>query len=122
MARCLLIAALLLLGGCATQERYQAMLQTWLGASEPQLVADWGPPDSVYENEERRYLTWTKQYQSYLRGTPPTYYTHVVGDRLYTSAYGGSPGMIVNSRCKTTFVLEQATVVAWRVEGNACRA
>lgn len=112
---------LLLVAGCATAERYQAMLENWVGAEERELIAAWGPPDSVYEGQDARYLTWNSQYQNYMPGSPPRYETRVVGDRVYTVPYGGTPGHLFTSRCKTTFTLVDARVTGWRTEGNACR-
>ncbi|MEX0760021.1 MAG: hypothetical protein WD100_10615 [Tistlia sp.] len=115
------LIALVLLAACATEAKYQTMLESWVGVEERQLVQAWGPPDSVYEGEDARYLTWNVQYQNYLPGSPPHYRSRVVGNRVYTVPYGGMPGHLVTSRCKTTFALVEGRVTGWRAEGNACR-
>lgn len=121
MRTAIALLVLLLLAACASAEKYQAMLQSWVGASERELVAAWGPPDSVYEGEDARYLTWSVRHTNYMPGTPPYYRTRVVGDRVYTVPYGGTPGYVFDSRCKTTFTLVEGRVTGWRAEGNACR-
>lgn len=122
MRKCLpLLALLLLLAACTSEAKYQAMLDGWVGASERDLIQGWGPPDSSYENEDAKYLTWNRVYQNFMPGTPPSYTSHVVGDRVYTVPWGGSPGFLYTSRCKTTFTLVHGKVTGWRVEGNACR-
>lgn len=115
------LLAMLLVAACATEANYQAMLDRWVGAEERELVGAWGPPDSVYEGEDARYLTWNAQYQNYLPGSPPRYTSRVVGDRIYTVPFGGTPGHLLTSRCKTTFALVDGRVTGWRAAGNACR-
>ncbi len=115
------LCALLLLAACTTRANYEAMLGQWVGAGERELVQAWGPPDSVYEGQDARYLTWNEQHQNYMPGTPPRYVTRVEGDRVYTVPFGGTPGHLFTSRCKTTFTLVDGQVTGWRAEGNACR-
>ncbi|SME99291.1 hypothetical protein SAMN06265365_114102 [Tistlia consotensis] len=122
MRKCLpLLALLLLLSACASEAKYQSMLDGWVGASEHDLIQAWGPPDSSYQNDEAKYLTWKRQYQNYMPGTPPSYVTHSVGNQVYTTPIGGSPGYLFSSSCKTTFTVIDDRVTGWRVEGNACR-
>ena len=121
MRNFLAVGLLLLLAACATRANYEAMLGQWVGAREPELIQAWGPPDSVYEGEDARYLTWNAQYQNYMPGSPPHYVTRVDGDRVYTIPYGGTPGYLYSSKCKTTFTVVDGTVTGWRAEGNACR-
>ena len=114
--------AILLLSACATAEKYEAILKSWVGNSESSLINSWGPPDSVYENGGQKYLTYFKSRSGYVPGTSPTYQTQLIGNTAYTTSYGGSPGFAYNQNCKTTFTVSRGKIIQWRYEGNACRA
>ncbi|MBT5047524.1 MAG: hypothetical protein HOM58_03400 [Rhodospirillaceae bacterium] len=119
------LPALLLLctlAACATTERYEAILESWVGKTENALVQAWGPPDSVYETSGTKYLTYTKTGTQYVPGTPPTYRTIVNGKTSHTRAYGGTPGYLYSQNCKTSFSIVNEIIQKWRWEGNACRA
>jgi hypothetical protein len=115
-----MLLAVILLSGCATAEKYEAKLKTWIGSSESALVSSWGPPDSVYENGGLKYLTYSKSVSGYIPGTAPTYQTRIIGNQAYTSSYGGSPGFAYSEHCKTTFIISEGTIDRWRYEGDAC--
>lgn len=118
----MVLAAALLLCACATTENYENILKGFVGKSEDQLVQAWGPPDTVYETGGKKYLTYVRSHTGYVPGTPPTYQTRIIGNRAYTTGYGGSAGYFYQLHCKTTFTLSGGTVTAWRHEGNDCRA
>lgn len=122
MMRYVTLCAVLFLASCATTEKYEAMLNTWVGQQESQLVGHWGPPDSVYENSGVKYLTYKKSRSGYIPGTPPTYQTNIIGNTAYTTSTGGSPGFAYTNHCKTTFTISNEIIQKWRWEGNACRA
>jgi len=95
----------LLLTACATTgepttANYERMLQKWVGSSEDQLVAAWGPPVSTYITDS--------------------------GSKLLT--FGGTRGavflngMMIPVSCITTFMLTNGVVTNWRWQGNGCRA
>jgi hypothetical protein len=44
-----LVWALVALAGCAPQEGYREIVQTWIGNSADELVQAWGPPTSSYQ-------------------------------------------------------------------------
>ena len=110
------------LAACATTEKYEAILESWIGKSENALVEAWGPPDSVYETDGTKYLSYAKSGTHYVPGTFPTYRTTIVGNTRHTHSYGGTPGYIYNQNCKTSFAIIAKTIKKWRWEGNACRA
>ena len=116
----LLVSLVVLVAGCATTENYEKMLNTWVGASEVDLVKKWGPPDSVYEGAGSRFLTWNRTGQVYVPGMP-TYQTYRIGNTIYTQPALGPQGYIVNEQCKTTFELKAERVASWRWEGNVCK-
>jgi hypothetical protein len=117
-----LLAALLLLGlmGCATTEKYEALLQTWIGSEEIDLVRSWGPPDQVYEVQDRKFIVYHSQRSVYIPGTSPSYSTSFIGNQAYTTQSGGSPGRTVDMRCATTFELKDGIIVRWSWKGNDC--
>ena len=53
----LLLAAILLAGGCATSN-----MKSWMGSTESQLVSSWGPPQQVYTQGGNRILTWENRW------------------------------------------------------------
>lgn len=122
MRRYLAVLMLGALTACATVEKYEAILQSWVGKTESALVLGWGPPDSVYEASGTRYLTYTKSGTFYVPGTAPIYRTTVTGNTAHTRAYGGTPGYVHSQSCKTSFAIVDDVIQKWRWEGNACRA
>ena len=118
----LAVVASALLAGCATTAKYEAMLNTWVGHSEDELIRRWGPPDRVYETSSSKYLQFSRSASGYVPGTPPSYQTTIVGNTAYTNAVGGSPGFAYTNWCNTIFELQSGVVRSWRWEGNACKA
>jgi len=119
------IIGLFSLAGCnttATTQNYEAILATYVGASESQLIEALGPPDQVYISGSSKYLTYIRSSDTYVPGTSPTYQTQIIGNTAYTTGYGGLPAAIVNHNCKTTFTIRNSSIVDWRWEGNNCIA
>ena len=110
------------LAACATTEKYEAILESWVGKTENALIEAWGPPDSVYETSGTKYLTYAKSGTAYVPGIPPTYRTTIIGDTAHTRSYGGTPGYVYSRNCKTSFALVKGVIQKWRWEGNACVA
>jgi hypothetical protein len=119
----LLVVLVILLAGCATRAGYETALNSWVGTSEPALVAAWGPPDSVYENDGLRYLTY-RRMESRGGSGPSIGYGIGYGSGHYGSSVfstiGTSDGYI--TQCKTTFILRAGIIENYRFEGNGCRA
>ena len=112
-----------LLAACIpTVEGYQQLVDGWMGATEAQLVSQWGPPDNVYQAQGRRFLTYLDESQYYVPGTAPTYTTTIIGNTAYTNTYGGSPGRYIQGSCETTFVLLSGKIVDVNFRGNDCAA
>ncbi len=116
------IVLVTLLAACATERRYEEQLDAWIGASERELVESWGPPDSVYELEDTRYLTYVVDRIVVLPGTGPRYYGGIDDDRYYAFPLGGFDPRVINQFCKTSFSLVDGAIVGWRWDGNDCRA
>lgn len=120
--RFLVVLLLGLLLGCVTTANYEAILQSWVGKPEIDLLHSWGPPSSVYESGGIKFLTYDKSSQAYIPGTAPSYQSTVVGNTVYTHSVGGSPGYAISQNCRTTFELSSGLVTSWRWDGNACKA
>ena len=120
LVRIFSLSLALLVVGCATAENYKAALESWVGATESQLVSGWGVPDGVYNSGGYKYLAYKRSSTSYVSGTSPTYTTQIIGNTAYTTSVGGSSGYMITSDCKTTFTLKNGVVIGWRGEGNDC--
>ncbi|MDO4184404.1 MAG: hypothetical protein Q4D11_04110 [Rhodospirillales bacterium] len=108
---------LLLVAGCASQEKYAQMLSNYVGFDEEELISRMGPPDSVYElNKSTKYLTY-KRAQNYYN--PPSATTHFWGNTAYTDFHGGYEQRLW---CNTTFTMKSGRVTDYRFEGNNCLA
>lgn len=114
------IAAVLLLAGCATTAKYEAMLNTWLGAPEVELARSWGAPIGSYQAGNSRFLTFASSRNVFLPGQAPQYQTSFVGNTAYTTLVGGRPAQNLQFACTTTFEIVNGRVFGWRYEGNDC--
>jgi hypothetical protein len=141
--RLIAFLALSLLSSCATTAGYEAMLNTWVGDSEDNLVSKWGPPQSSYPlSNGGRVLQYGRSgnivipgmttYQpvtTYNSGTVSGYNT----DGGYVNGpYNGtattyvpqtSEPIVIPQRCTTRFTVNSdGRITTWSWEGNACRA
>ena len=114
---CLIVFATLLLVGCVTKQAHEDKLSSWLGANEGDLVAEWGPPTSFYELDDKRFLTYSSSSQAMVGGTAPTTTYDYYGN-AYTS--GGTPPILVTSNCSITMVVQNRVITEWSYEGNSC--
>jgi hypothetical protein len=96
---------------CATEEKYAAQMQGWVGRPERELLATWGAPYRAYESDGTRYLTYARLSLIPVGG----YY-----DR-WDSWYGSSARTMALS-CETTFVVANGIVQSFSHRGNDCRA
>jgi hypothetical protein len=143
MARDTLLACAafcLSLGGCATQGKYTAKVQTWIGHHTDELISSWGPPSSstalssggkVLEYARSQTVqsgggTFYLPMTNYQSGTVNAY-----GSTEYGSAnYGGTttqqmpfnvPSSISTKWCSTRFTTNrQSIIINWAIEGNDC--
>ena len=115
----------ILLAGCGTiptTANYEEILKTFTGLTEDELVAQWGPPDSVYTTGATKYLTYQKRVSGYIPGMAPSYQSTVIGNTVTTQAIGGYPGYNFTRSCKTSFAITAGRITSWRYEGNGCKA
>lgn len=117
------LAAAALLVGCATEEGYRKLLDSYLNASESELLGQFGVPDSTYTAADgTRYLTYRVFRSGYVPGMPPIYQTTCSFGVCTTTEAGSSPAFQYSTHCKTTFALVAGKVAKWTFEGNACQA
>ena len=120
--------AVLVVTGCATREKYEQRVQSWVGHTSDDLARAWGPPSGNYKlnngntmimyeaNSVEAYTSPTQVYQA-----PGT----VIGNVFYpgpTTVTGGTT-TTVQKRCRTQFEVDGAgRIVGTGFEGNACKA
>jgi hypothetical protein len=89
----------LILGGCATSEGYKKIVDSWMGATEEKLIAQWGVPANVYQlNATDKVFTYEESSQGMISGNVVTY------------------------SCRTDFTIRDGVVVNWQFKGNKCNA
>lgn len=118
----LLTSLMLVLIGCATTANYEKKLNTWVGATELELVRTWGVPEQVYETGGQKFLVYTSSRRIWIQGTPPSYTATTIGNTTYKNRTGGSPDQEMELNCRTTFELENDKVISWNWKGNDCLA
>jgi hypothetical protein len=121
MKRYLLVMWLVLLCSCATQAKYQAVCNSWLGSSEESLISSWGIPNGgSYSTDSTKYLTYINSSNIVIPGQAPTYQTTIYGNTAYTTQYGGSAPTTVNFHCTTTFTVKDGVISNYSFRGNNC--
>lgn len=120
MTRVLALCAGLLLVACASQAGYREIVESWIGASEADLVASvWGPPDRVYEIPGgTRILSYSKT-----KSTPTAMPGLTIGSSgtSVSTVIGG--GMGGGERyCETNFTVEAGVIANVSFQGNDCAA
>lgn len=117
MKKYLFLLMLVIVAGCATEEKYRAQLNMYYGYTKKELIDAWGPPASTYKLDDKtEYFTYTKSREVYVPGHSTS---NLYGNTIDTNYSGGYN---VNYSCKTTFTLENGTVTNYRIEGNDCVA
>lgn len=117
-----ILVVFLSLAGCATTAGYEKILNSWVGATELELIRQWGAPQQAYAVGGRNFLVYSSNRNLYLPGTPSTYTTTFIGNTAYTNRVGGTPGQNIGLYCQTTFEIDREKIVSWRWQGNNCTA
>jgi len=129
-----ILALLLCLGlaGCATTAKYEAKLNTWMGASEESLVASWGVPDKTYDlRDGKKAIEYVDKNTIHTGGytyTVPqtTYQTGTIGNQSYSgtsTTYVTETEPVQRYRifCRTSFIIDKSgKVESWHHKGNGC--
>ena len=132
MRKILVLLLCLGLSGCATIAKYEAKLNTWVGASEDSLIASWGVPDKIYNMRDgKKAIEYvhrnTVQTGGYTYTTPQTTYeSGKIGDQSYSgtsTTYVRETEPIRKYRlsCKTSFIINNSGIIeSWHHQGNNC--
>ena len=97
---------LFLLLGCATTEKYDAMVKTWLGMPEERLLMKWGPPTSTSTINESRKVYHYKS-ESHMANTS-------------SNPFMGVTTTVNTLYCDTNFIIERGIIVDYSWNGNNC--
>jgi hypothetical protein len=129
--------------GCASTAGYEAVLRSWVGDSQDNLVSTWGNPDSQYPlSSGGRVLQYSRSASIMIPGQtayqPVT--TYQSGTATLTSingvtangAYNGtsttyvphtSDPVIIAKNCTTRFTVDSSGLITnWAWQGSACLA
>lgn len=128
------IVVSIVLGGCATAANYERITQSWLGATETDLIRGWGPPQHTVPLAEGHRLLVYDRVSSYRTPTTITpgittgpwhgpFYSGPYHSDVFASPTTISGGQTVTLVCRTEFEVDRGgKVVNWRTEGNNCKA
>ena len=133
-----MLPALAWLAACATVENYQMILQSWVGASETELITAWGMPDEIYMLADGAEVVEYVQVEEYTTGGYTTYDTVTVehaggakdsrGSDTYSETTTIRVPVEVPLRtgyrvCTVRFTMSAARIVTgWGHEGSNCKA
>jgi hypothetical protein len=127
-----LFILVMLVSGCASTARYEAKLNSWIGASENSLIASWGVPDKTYDMRDGKKAVEyvhknTVQNGGYTYTTPQTtYQSGMIGNKPYsgtstTYVTEAIPVQKYKFSCKTSFIINANGIIeSWHHEGNDC--
>lgn len=90
----------LVLSSCASRGTYHAVLDSWIGSTENELVKSWGQPLKSYSQENSKYLVYDKS----------------------GPGSGGYHEAIIDTGCTTTFEVVDKTIISFDFEGVNCRS
>jgi len=116
--RLIALAMLPALAACAMPNRLaerEAMLGSFIGQSEADVVRDLGVPSRVFEADGHRFLAYLERRVEYVPGYTPF--------RPYRYGFGYGPGFppdIIQRSCETTFEVVNGKVFSFALRGNAC--
>ena len=96
------LSIIFILAGCATTANYKEKLASLNGATEEELIKNWGSPKQSQVFGDRKYLTYFKSKHN-----------------MILTAHGGIGS---TKNCRTTFQLEDGIVKGATFEGRLCKS
>ncbi len=132
MKKILVLLFCLGLYGCATTAKYEAKLNTWVGANEDSLITAWGVPDKEYHmSDGKKAIAYVHrnvvQTGGYTYTVPQTtYQTGTIGNEAYSGTSTQyvteiTPPQRYKLFCKTSFIIDKlGKIQSWHHEGNNC--
>ena len=113
---------LVILTGCATSAKYNAILDSWMGKDVNNLVNSWGYPQNSFKAPNGNTVYVYGHSGSYTMPTQTNTTHNVVGNTVYSNSQT-TGGQTLNFWCRTFIEAnEQNIIVNWRWEGNNCVA
>ncbi|HEU4669199.1 MAG TPA: hypothetical protein VFR91_00705 [Dyella sp.] len=121
----IVVAAVLLpvLGGCATQARYRAQLDRWIGVPAHALVQDWGQPNGqvIAPDGNLEYIYIRRG--GFSAAPVSTTNAAIKGMDYLPSTAITREGGYVSTSCTTYFELSgDRHVLSARFQGDGCKA
>ena len=122
----LLIVSCLMLSGCimpkqlplATSDKYQEVLDEWLGKEKSELVDVWGEPSYDYMKENINYVVYIKnRMKPVAKGNKIERMPRMAMDQSFFDEKKAT----VSKGCTTLFVVEENYIRQWRFEGGECQ-
>jgi hypothetical protein len=110
----------LLIAGCATAAKYQAVLNGWTGHDIKELQNAWGYPVNSFKAPNGNMVYVYSSSGSYTLPTNTTSTYNVYGNTVYGNS-NTTGGQTLKFWCNTFFEAnESGRIVTWRAEGNNC--
>ncbi len=109
----------LIAASCATIKGYDDYLETWIGRSEADLVADWGAPNEMQNlGDGRQLFVYMKQKTVMETGSDPQNVNF--GNYSLYSPENDAMQSETLYYCETTFTTENDIIVDYSWAGDAC--
>ncbi|MBP5698970.1 MAG: hypothetical protein J6W96_05540 [Alphaproteobacteria bacterium] len=132
MQKIFFITMLLCLCACATIQKYEQKLNSYIGQDKQQLIASWGQPYQIRQlaNGEQ-ILTYVSINKQVLPDPNYDFGTNFLteDEMFYPFTYGGNAipdgnfmGETITDYCQTKFHIKNNYVTSWQYKGNACVA
>ncbi len=127
------LSVALLLTACASTQKYDQMLNGWVGKPESTLLKTWGAPSARKINADGSQVITFTQVQTltvpsefYLYNPYPlegdvSVYAPFDGDYAFTP-YAQNLGISQEYICQTSFYIQNNVVTGWKWKGNNCLA
>ena len=105
--------------GCATTEKAEAKLQTWVGRDVDDLTASMGPPNSSIDlSNGGRQLEWSRVFSL---SAPGQVDSSQPGSLPSRATYTRDIGRTATYSCDTTALIDQdGRIMSIQREGNGC--
>jgi len=121
--RLLFIATLaLFLNGCATTDKYEKNLRSWVGHDVNELIASWGYPANSFQAPNGNTVYVYSSSSSYTMPTNTTSTYNVYGNSVYGNSTTNG-GQTINAWCQTFFEVNSSNIItSWSWKGNNCKS
>ena len=128
-----LLGLIFYLGSCASTQKYDQMLNGWIGKPESALLKSWGSPSARKINTDGSQVITFTQVQTltvpsefYLYNPYPlegdvSVYAPFDGDYAFTP-YAQNLGVNQEYVCQTSFFIQNNIITGWKWKGNNCFA